>query len=209
MRRDNLRALVGSTVLDMRNRWVSVTEISFLTEATPRQISAILSQIPGADVESGVEEWGRAVRLNADDAEAKRIWAHLMYWRYHCDDIYGTLESRIPYAGWISVRDLASEMGMLHADVARCLEWMDGIDVKGTKKQMMCHRIGDYHVSKYQGASDTGDVGSERRGRPRLDGQVQRVYRRHRGPQRERCAGGPQERLVQREGLPFIVLVLR
>lgn len=162
MRRDNLRAVVGSAVLDMRNRWVSISEISFLTEASARQISSILSQIPGIDMESQHAEWGRSIKLNADEKEAKRIWGHLMHWRYHKNDVYGELTELIPEAGWISIRDLAAEVHMMQSDVVKCVEWMrDDLDIKGTNKQMMCRLLGGEDVSEYQGTPDTGDIVSK------------------------------------------------
>lgn len=163
MRRDNLRALVGETVLDVRNRWISIPEISFLTEASARQIAAIISQIPDIEVESVHAEWGRSIKLNADEAEARRIWGHLMRWRYHIDDVYGELISNIPRTGWISLRDLASSMHMMQADVCKTVEWMtDKVDSKGQKKQMMFRLIGDDDVSEYSGTPDPGDFGPQR-----------------------------------------------
>lgn len=162
MRRDNLRAVVGATVLDLRNRWVSIVEITYLTEASARQISSILSQIPDIDIESQHAKWGRSIKLNADDAEAKRIWGYLMHWRYHVDDVYGILLGLIPRTGWISIRDLAAEARMMQSDVVKCVEWLgDEVQVMGTKKQMMCRRISGSDVSEYQGDPDAGDIVAE------------------------------------------------
>lgn len=162
MRRDNLRALVGATVLDFRNSWVSIGEITYQTEASARQISSILAQIPDVDLEFQHHPWGRSIKLNADDAEARRIWAHLMRWRYHIDDVYGVLYGIIPRTGWVSIRDIASETRMMRTDVEKCIAWMDDVQVKGTNKQMMCRRLSGEDVSEYQGASEPGDIVSER-----------------------------------------------
>ena len=164
MRRDNLRAIVGSTVLDLRNRWVSIVEVTYLTEASARQISSILSQIPDIDLESQHTVWGRSIKLNADDEEARRIWRHLMHWRYHVDDVYVHLYGIIPVTGWISIRDLASEAHMIQSDVIKCLGWMgNDVQVKGANRQMMCCRIGDTDVSEHKGTAEPGDLVSERR----------------------------------------------
>ncbi len=171
MRRDNLRAVVGAEMLKYRNRWVGLTEISYSTEASPRQVSSILSQIPDAKMEFIHCEWGRAVMLSADDEEAKRIWGHIMFWRYHIDDVYGLLLDRIPASGWISIRDLAADAHMMQADVLECVKWMgDAVQTKGTNKQMLCHRTTEqvsqeirYDVSEHKGAAIAGDVGTERR----------------------------------------------
>lgn len=163
MRRDNLRAVVGATVLDLRNRWVSISEITYLTDASARQISSILSQIPDVEIESHYNSWGRSIKLNADDEEAKRIWAHLMHWRYHVDGVYDVLLDFVPDTGWISIRDLALQAHMMQADTIKCLEWMDGeVQLKGTGKQMMCCKV-NTDVSEHNRASDAGDLVAERR----------------------------------------------
>ncbi len=163
MRRDNLRAVVGSEILKHRNHWIGIMDISYETDASPRQISSILSQIPDALVEFEQREWGRAVKLNADDEEAKRIWAHIMYWRYHVEDVYSLLLANIPSTGWISIHDLAAGVHMMQADVVICIEWMrDDVQTIGTNKQMLCHRIGEYDVSEHKGAAVASDIGTER-----------------------------------------------
>lgn len=163
MRRDNLRAIVGLTVLDMRNRWVGISEISYLTEASSRQISSILSQIPDIDLEVDKNSWGKMIKLNADDAEVRRIWRYLMHWRYHIDDVFSVIEGMLPDTGWVSIRDIAAEAHIMQRDVIACLEMMpDEIQTKGAKKQMMCRRIGDHDVSEHKGAADAGDGVAER-----------------------------------------------
>ncbi|DBA35574.1 TPA_asm: hypothetical protein vir335_00018 [Classicovirus victor] len=164
MRRDNLRAMVGAAALETRNRWISVAEISYLTDASARQISAILSQIPGIQMESQHAEWGRSIMIIADDEEAKRIWGHLMKWRYHIDDVYDLLESCMPSSGWMSIRDLSSDTGMMQSDVLKCIAWMgDEVILKGSKRQMMCRRAGDNDVSECVGDSVAGDSVAEQR----------------------------------------------
>ncbi len=163
MRRDNLRAIVATEILKNRNKWIGIVDISYETDASPRQISSILSQIPDVNLEFEQREWGRAVRLNADEEEAKRILTHIMYWRYHIDDVFDTLLNGIPTTGWISIHDLAAGAHMMQADVVMCIEWMRGdVQTKGTNKQMLCHRAGEYDVSEHKGAAVASDIGTER-----------------------------------------------
>ncbi len=140
MRRDNLRVAIGTKLLDNRNEWLSVSELAYSTGASLRQIGSALSQIEGIDLDTDQEEWGRKVRLNADDEEAERIWVFLMNWRYHRGDIREVIIECIPYSGWISLRDLSEDTEIQQVDVARTLSYMSSISSMGTGKQIMYKR---------------------------------------------------------------------
>lgn len=140
MRRDNLRVAIGTMLLDNRNDWISVSELAYSTGASSRQIGSALSQIDGIDLDTEQEEWGKKIKLNADDDETERIWVFLMNWRYHRGDVRGIILECIPYSGWISLRDLSEDTSIQQVDVARTLSYMKGISSMGTGKQIMYKR---------------------------------------------------------------------
>lgn len=142
MRRDNLRVDIGLKLLESKNEWISVSELSYATGATARQIGAAVAQMNGADVRSEQAEWGKKLMLVADTDEEKRLWVFFMRWRYHVDNICDDLHGSIPYSGWISLHDLAEEHGMVQRDVIRTVSYLGDVSSKGTGKQIMFKRNG-------------------------------------------------------------------
>ena len=65
MRRDGMRVNVGLVVLENCNRWIDVSEISYLTGATPRQISTVVGQMEGIKVTVERAEWGKRMLVEA------------------------------------------------------------------------------------------------------------------------------------------------
>ena len=150
MRRDNLRVSIGLGLLNNRNDWISVSELSYATGATARQIGAAISQMGEINVVSEHAEWGKKLMLVADDNEARRLWIFLMHWRYHTEDVCKDVYNSIPISGWISLRDLAEENHMMQPDVLQAIEYMTDVSSKGTGKQIMFKRDFRGHVSDDQ-----------------------------------------------------------
>lgn len=150
MSKNNLRVKVGLTLLTLPNRWISVNEVAFLSGATVRQMQSALSHIPDLNVMYDRTEVCRCMYLKADEAEQRRIFIHLMSWRYKNPFILDCVLDRIPSDRWISCKDLAHETGIHQTDLYRMLNGYAGIDTcsdqDSGKMKMYRRRDGAVHV---------------------------------------------------------------
>lgn len=150
MSKNNLRVKVGLTLLTLSNRWISVNEVAFLSGATVRQMQSALSHIPDLNVIYDRTEVCRCMYLKADEAEQRRIFIHLMSWRYKNPSILDSVLDKIPYNGWISCKDLAHDTGIHQTDIYRMLNGCSSIDVSpdrdSGKMKMYRRRDSEIHV---------------------------------------------------------------
>ena len=176
MRRDGMRVNVGLAVLGRRNTWFDVAEVSFETGATFRQVSAVMRQIPNIDLNVEEVEWGRRMYLAADEEEATRIWVYIMHWRYKTDDILALIRECIPYAGWISNRDLTFETGVSLADLETAAQKMKDVEYRHEGKMTFFRKTGEDDVLEHNGVAQSGDGIIGRKGCTGMDGSLQQVY---------------------------------
>ncbi|MGN0098306.1 MAG: hypothetical protein ACI38Y_03145 [Candidatus Methanomethylophilaceae archaeon] len=176
MRRDGMRVNVGLAVLEKRNSWVNVAEISFETGATFRQVSAVMRQIPDIDLNIEEVEWGRRMYLAADEEEATRIWVYIMHWRYKTDDILSLIRECIPYAGWISNRDLTVETGVTLADLETAAQKMKDVEYRHEGKMTFFRKTGEDGVLEHNGVAKSSDGIIGRKGRTGMDGCLQQMH---------------------------------
>lgn len=150
MSKNNLRVKVGLTLLTLPNRWISVNEVAFLSGATVRQMQSALSHIPDLNISYNHTEVCRRMYLHADEDEQRRIFIHLMTWRYKNPSILECVLDKIPNKGWISCKDLAHETGIHQTDLYRMLEGCKCIDVRSdqdsNKMKMYRRHDGAIHV---------------------------------------------------------------
>lgn len=158
MRRDGMRVSVGLALLDKRNTWVDASEISYETGASYRQLVAVLRNIPDIHLNIEEVEWGRRMYLEADEEETTRLWVYIMHWRYKTDDILELIRQSIPYAGWISNRDLTVETGVTLADLEAAAQMMEDVVYKKGEKETLFRRTGgDSNVLEHHGVAESGD----------------------------------------------------
>ena len=157
MRRDGMRVNVGLAVLENCNRWIDVSEISYLTGATPRQISTVVGQMEHVKVTIERTEWGKRMMAEASPEEMLSAWVYVMRWRYGLDDIIETVRNFIPYAGWISNRDLTTETGVALADLIEVSKRANDIVYKPEGNITLFRRLGDDDVFEHNGAPQPGD----------------------------------------------------
>lgn len=150
MSKNNLRVKVGLTLLTLSNRWISVNEVAFLSGATVRQMQSALSHIPDLNVLYDRTEVCRYMYLEADEAEQRRIFIHLMTWRYKNPSVLECVLDKIPSGEWISCKDLAHETGIHQTDLYRMLNGCNCIDIHSdhdsSKMKMYRRHDGATHV---------------------------------------------------------------
>ena len=157
MRRDGMRVNVGLVVLENCNRWIDVSEISYLTGATPRQISTVVGQMEGIKVTVERAEWGKRMLVEASPEDMLHAWIYVMRWRYGLPNIIDTVRNSIPYAGWISNRDLTTETGVAAADLIEVGKRADDIVYKLEGNITVFRRLGDNDVFEHNGAPQPSD----------------------------------------------------
>lgn len=146
MSKTNLRIKVGLTILSIPNTWISVSEIAYLSGATVRQMQSALAYIPGLDIKYTRDNGYRQMYLTADDDEQRRIFTHLMSWRYKNPHVMEHVVSNIPYEGWITCKDLSAKTGVHQVDLKRMLDGSPHIVASSdseTGKLYMYHRVGE------------------------------------------------------------------
>ncbi len=143
MTKINSKIKVGLNTLDCCNKWISVSEIAFLSDVTPRQVLPALAHIPNLNIKVTKRENCRFMLLTADEQEQKRIFLHIMSWKYDVPDIVSYLMYFIPYSGWVSVKDLSSESGIKSSDLSMIIRHMDGIKTKTNEKAILSVHLAD------------------------------------------------------------------
>ena len=80
-----------------------------------------------------------------------------MRWRYGLPNIIDTVRNSIPYAGWISNRDLTTETGVAAADLIEVGKRADDIVYKLEGNITLFRRLGDNDVFEHNGAPQPSD----------------------------------------------------
>lgn len=139
---------VGMNALECRNRWISVNEIAYLSDVTPRQVLPALMQIPDIKLEFKKQDNCRLMLLSADDAEQRRIFLFLLGMRYSIPDIEQYLRYIIPYSGWVTLKDLAYESGIKISDLFKVVSQMEGLVMRSSEREGVFLHQEDvkYHV---------------------------------------------------------------
>lgn len=162
MRRDGMRVMVGLSILSHRNQWINISEISYETGASSRQISTILGQLRYMDISRESHEHDRLLYARCEEEDVARAWTHIMRWRYGHDDVLAVLHSCIPYAGWISSRDLTLETGVALADLEIASGYMGDVVYRKQGNLTLFRRVGENDVFADNGTSEPGDLVTQR-----------------------------------------------
>lgn len=139
---------VGLNALDCCNRWISVNEIAYLSDVTPRQVLPALMQIPDIQLEFKKQDNCRFMYLTADSSEQRRIFLFLLGMRYGIPDVEHYLRYIIPYSGWVTLKDLAYESGIKISDLYKAVSQMEGLVMKSSDRDgISIHQVDvKYHV---------------------------------------------------------------
>lgn len=135
---------MGLAILSIPNRWIAVSEIAYLSGATVRQMQSALAYIPNLDIRYSHDNGCRRMFLTADDEEQRRIFAHLMSWRYKNPKVMEDVVSHIPSEGWITCKDLSVQTGVHQVDIRRMLEGYPDVEIRidsESGKLYMYHRV--------------------------------------------------------------------
>ena len=150
MSKNNLRIKIGLTLLSMPNRWIAVSEIAYLSGATVRQVQSALSNIPDLNIQYERSDYCRSMYLDADAPEQRRIFTHLMTWRYKDPNVLSRVLECIPINTWISCKELSQETGVHQTDLRRMLDGRKSVEIgsnpDSNKIQMYRRCTGEIHV---------------------------------------------------------------
>lgn len=148
MAKYNCKIKIGLNALECCNRWISVSEIAYLSDVTPRQVLPALMQIPDVQLEFKKSDNCRYMLLTADESEQRRIYLFLMGMRYNIPDIERYLKYILPCSSWVTVKDLSFESGIKVSDLMRILDLMDCVVLRNGADNIISIRQKDtlHHV---------------------------------------------------------------